>query len=136
MPRAIDSLPTPKNPKDKVIVLSYGRCVSTPRPVHRHSSLPTPLSSFHLKVVTPQGRTDTDRNGTLGLYKAFQILGYNPYHLVTCFTQGKRDVRIVKEGMEARMDGTGEPYGRAEFDRWFPDNAVRLPSNPHHFPPP
>lgn len=95
------------------------------------------LSPSHLKVDTSseQSRTDTDRNGTLGLYKAFQILGYNPYHLVTCFTQGERDVRIVKEGIEARMDGTGEPYGRAEFDRWFPDNAVRLPTNPHHLPP-
>lgn len=90
MSRTIDSLPRPKNPKDKVIVLSYGR------------------------------------NGTLGLYKAFQILGYNPYHLVTCFTQGERDVRIIREGMEARMDGTGKPYGREEFDRWFPDNAAIL----------
>lgn len=44
---------------------------------------------------------------------------------MTCFTQGSRDVRIVREGMEARMDGKGKPYGREEFDRWFPDNLVR-----------
>ena len=60
----------------------------------------------------------------MGLYKALDILGYNPYHLVTAFTAGATHARLIREGMAARMDGTGKQYGREEFDKWFADNGV------------
>lgn len=63
----------------------------------------------------------------MGLYKALGILGYNPYHLVTAFKAGAPHVRVIREGIAARMDGTGKPYGREEFDKWFADNEVTEP---------
>lgn len=69
-------------------------------------------------------------NGTLGLYKALGVLGYNPYHLVTAFTAGATHVRLIREGMAARMDGEGKQYGREDFDKWFADNGVQPTSAP------
>lgn len=66
------------------------------------------------------------RNGTLGLYKAFRILGYNPYHLVTAFQQGSKHCNIIREGLEAKSGGKdkGKPYGKEEFDRWLAGHDV------------
>ena len=65
------------------------------------------------------------RNGTLGLYRAFQILGYQPYHFVTCFARGIPHMTLVTEGLRAKYFGEGSPFGRAEFDKWFADYDVR-----------
>ena len=74
-----------------------------------------------------RGKLTLPRNGTLGLYNALQILGYNPYHLKTAFEAGAQHLRVIREGMAARMDGDGEPYGREEFDKLFADNGVPFP---------
>ncbi|MBE3048722.1 hypothetical protein IMZ48_40730 [Candidatus Bathyarchaeota archaeon] len=65
------------------------------------------------------------RNGTLGLYRAFQILGYQPYHFVTCFARGIPHMTLAAEGLKAKYFGEGRPFGRAEFDKWFADYDVR-----------
>jgi hypothetical protein len=52
-------------------------------------------------------------------------LGYNPYHLLTTWNNGIEHIKIAREGLEAKMDGKGKPYGREEFDKWFSENGVR-----------
>jgi hypothetical protein len=70
------------------------------------------------------------RNGTLGLYKAFKILGYNPYHFKTCFEKDLPDLLLMTEAIEAKYHNIGKPYGPEEFDKWFRDYDVP-PSNPN-----
>ncbi len=68
----------------------------------------------------------------MGLYRAFQILGYNPYHLVTAFTAGAEQCKIIREGLEAKYEGKGKPYGREEFDRWLAGHGVRESRSNHY----
>ncbi|PKS06030.1 hypothetical protein jhhlp_007864 [Lomentospora prolificans] len=116
MSRTIDRIPVPKHPREKkVIVLSYPRYVPFAICV-----------DVDKKGISRIGthRQSRCRNGTLGLYKAFTILGYNPYHLVSCWEHGVDHIRIAREGLEARLAGKGKPFGRDEFDKWFSENGT------------
>lgn len=64
---------------------------------------------------------DQTRSGTLGLYKAFKILGYKPYHMVEVCAGGLDHFRMFHEYVRlshATSDAV-KPYGRPDFDKWF-----------------
>lgn len=108
------SLPAPEAPKEKkIIALGLGR----------YEPLPANYEAWLMLKLT-------GRNGTLGLYHTFQILGYRPYHFVTCFARGISHTTLVVEGLKPKYFGEGQPFGRAEFDKWFADYDVREPNPP------
>ncbi|KAK7985205.1 hypothetical protein PG996_005554 [Apiospora saccharicola] len=63
------------------------------------------------------------RTGTFGLYKAFKMLGYRPYHMAEVCGHGVPHIRIFQEAIKsthpAYASAATKPYGRAEFDKWF-----------------
>ncbi|KAJ5122778.1 hypothetical protein N7448_003911 [Penicillium atrosanguineum] len=73
------------------------------------------------------------RSGTLGLYKAMQILGYKPYHMYECCAiGGVPHMRTFKEGIIAetnRLSG-GKRYSKADFDNWLGeyDCLIEIPA--------
>lgn len=67
------------------------------------------------------------RSGTLGLYRALQILGYTPYHAYECFlVHGTEHTKVFKEAVIAhfnRLSGVKE-LTRGDCDKWFADYDV------------
>ncbi|KAL7933859.1 hypothetical protein V8C35DRAFT_42181 [Trichoderma chlorosporum] len=91
--------------------------------------VPTPLKKSPVKVIV----LSCSKTGTLGLYRAFKILGYKPYHAAE-FIQGPDHNHKIffQEALLAensRFSGV-RPYSRAEFDKWFQqyDSIVEVPS--------
>lgn len=69
----------------------------------------------------------TIRNGTLGLYRAFKILGYRPYHAAEFMISQDNTYKIIfREALQAEHNHLSgiKPYGRVEFDKWFKDYDV------------
>ncbi|KAK8130460.1 tubulin [Apiospora kogelbergensis] len=86
---------------------------------------PAPAEPEHKKLIV----LSAPRTGTLGLYHALQILGFKPYHMAEVLTNGADHARFLSEGVQASTEGTFQPYGRAEFDKWFAgyDIVVEMP---------
>ncbi|KAJ5675006.1 uncharacterized protein N7477_004940 [Penicillium maclennaniae] len=82
--------------------------------------LPEPTVRHSMKVVV----ASPSRSGTLGLYRAMQILGYKAYHLFECvIVRGKDHMEVCEEAVIAqnnRFSGM-KRYDRADFDKWFAD---------------
>ncbi|KAI0025902.1 P-loop containing nucleoside triphosphate hydrolase protein [Xylariomycetidae sp. FL0641] len=79
------------------------------------------------------------RTGTYGLWKAFKILGFKPYHMIeVMYAGGVPHMKMLKEAMLAcqpcfadqRREAPVKRYGRAEFDKWFAgyDVIIEIPS--------
>ncbi|KAK7921379.1 hypothetical protein PG985_009401 [Apiospora marii] len=82
--------------------------------------LPAPVDPKPKKLIV----LSAPRTGTHGLYQALKVLGFKPYHMVEVFANGADHARYMTEGLQASMDGTFAPYGRAEFDKWFADYDI------------
>lgn len=53
------------------------------------------------------------RTGTMSIFTALQMLGYNPYHMVVAM--GHLD--LWREALRAKYLGQGKPWEREEFDK-------------------
>lgn len=58
------------------------------------------------------------------------MLGYRTYHGFEFVKNGKRDMDLLTEALEAKHYGVCHPYGRAEFDKLFGDYDVRRTPSP------
>ncbi|KAJ5811448.1 hypothetical protein N7474_007749, partial [Penicillium riverlandense] len=73
------------------------------------------------------------RTGTLGLYRALQILGFKPYHMFECvIVNGVSHIEVLHEAVLAqhnRLSGITR-YSRNDFDKWFADydTLVEIPA--------
>jgi hypothetical protein len=52
------------------------------------------------------------------------MLGYRPYHMYEVVSGGVTQMSILEEAVNAKYNGIGKPYGKAEFDKWFADYDV------------
>ncbi|KAI1269160.1 hypothetical protein F5Y18DRAFT_415007 [Xylariaceae sp. FL1019] len=88
-------------------------------------SLPPPKHATGLRVIV----LSYCRNGTLGLYAALKILGYNPYHVVNIFEHGVPHIETTIEAIKGGQTGIGR-YSREDFDKWFDgyDSVIEIPS--------
>ncbi|KAK8008848.1 P-loop containing nucleoside triphosphate hydrolase protein, partial [Apiospora marii] len=74
------------------------------------------------------------RTGTFGLYKAFKMLGYRPYHMNEVCEHGVSHTKIFQEAIKsthpAYASSETKPYRRSEFDKWFAgyDVIIEIPS--------
>jgi len=82
--------------------------------------VPLPSQVREKKVIV----LSIGRNGTLGLYNAFKILGYKPYHMVDLVSNGVPHIKMMTEALRAKYFNQGKPYGREEFDKWMGDYDV------------
>lgn len=118
--RKIDDIPQPsEKPKIKAILLGCSKCdIISPCLGQQRDT------NSHYYII---------RTGTLGLYRAFKILGYKPYHAAEFIQSQDHSHKIIfQEALLAehnRFSGV-KPYGRAEFDKWFQDYdaIIELPS--------
>ncbi|KAJ5112168.1 hypothetical protein N7532_000213 [Penicillium argentinense] len=82
--------------------------------------LPAPAEVKKMKVIV----ASASRTGTLGLYRAMQILGYKAYHMYECCAvNGVAHMRTLEEAIISqhnRLSGL-QKYERADFDRWLGD---------------
>ncbi|KAI0472834.1 P-loop containing nucleoside triphosphate hydrolase protein [Xylariaceae sp. FL0804] len=77
--------------------------------------LPEPTVVREKKVIV----LSFGRNGTMGLFHALEMLGYHGYHMASVMEHGAPHLNVLSDGIEAKFHGRGQPYGRAEFDRWL-----------------
>lgn len=67
------------------------------------------------------------RSGTLGLYYAMQILGYNTYHIYECVAvNGVTHIKMFKEAITAqynRLSGI-KRYNQDDCNKWLEDYDV------------
>ncbi|KAL7941903.1 hypothetical protein V8C42DRAFT_360592 [Trichoderma barbatum] len=90
--------------------------------------IPQPAEKHKIKVIV----LGCSKTGTLGLYRAFKILGYKPYHTAEFIqTQDHSHKIFFQEALLAesnRFSGI-KPYERAEFDKWFQnyDSIIEMP---------
>ncbi|KAF7560192.1 hypothetical protein G7046_g3953 [Stylonectria norvegica] len=59
------------------------------------------------------------RNGTLGLYRALQKLGYNPCHMGTVFLGGEKELKMLKECYYQGHSAQGKPYDKEDLQKWL-----------------
>ncbi|KAJ5379551.1 hypothetical protein N7509_012670 [Penicillium cosmopolitanum] len=82
--------------------------------------LPMPAEVKKMKVVV----ASASRTGTLGLYRAMKILGYNPYHMYECcVVQGTPHMKTLQDAVTAqhnRFSGKRK-FEKPDFDRWLGD---------------
>ncbi|KAI1211080.1 P-loop containing nucleoside triphosphate hydrolase protein [Annulohypoxylon truncatum] len=83
-------------------------------------TVPTPAHVKPKKLIV----LSAPRTGTHGLYLALKELGFKPYHMAEVLKAGAPAVKIMNDGLNAEMFHIGEPYTRAEFDKWFADYDV------------
>ncbi|KAJ7062576.1 P-loop containing nucleoside triphosphate hydrolase protein [Mycena amicta] len=57
------------------------------------------------------------RTGTASMHSALQILGYHDVHHMFNVLSNPLDADLWHEALEARFEGKGTPYGRAEWDQ-------------------
>lgn len=63
----------------------------------------------------------------LAIRRALIRLGYErTYHGYEAAIENPRDCEMWFEGLCAKLDGTGAPFGRAEFDQLLGHCQVRL----------
>ncbi|KAI9924688.1 hypothetical protein MW887_006540 [Aspergillus wentii] len=91
--------------------------------------LPVPAAIRQMKVIV----ASPSRSGTLGLYRAMQILGYNSYHLYECVAvHGVQHMKIFKEAITAQYYPSSgvKRITRADCDKWLADYdcLVEIPS--------
>ncbi|KAJ5707158.1 hypothetical protein N7488_006959 [Penicillium malachiteum] len=90
---------------------------------------PSTEAARKVKVVV----ASPSRSGTLGLYMAMKILGYNTYHIYECAAiNGLDHLKVFNEGMIAqhnRLSGI-KRYDKDDFEKWMPqyDCIVEIPS--------
>ncbi|KAK8016162.1 hypothetical protein PG993_014351 [Apiospora rasikravindrae] len=83
---------------------------------------------------TAKGQPPSSSTGTFGLYKAFKMLGYRPYHMAELSDNGVPHIKIFQEAIRSTnpfyTSAATKPYGRAEFDKWFAgyDVIIEIPS--------
>ncbi|KAJ5780140.1 hypothetical protein N7457_005300 [Penicillium paradoxum] len=91
--------------------------------------IPLPAEARQMKVIV----ASPSRSGTLGLYQAMRILGYNTYHIYECCAiHGLPHMKIFNEAVTAsynRLSGIRR-YTPADFERWLGDYdcLVEVPS--------
>lgn len=61
------------------------------------------------------------RTGTMSLYTALQRLGYKPYHMAVAMKSPESSLGLWTEALQAKFEGKGPKWGRAEFDRLLGD---------------
>ncbi|KAI1450458.1 P-loop containing nucleoside triphosphate hydrolase protein [Annulohypoxylon stygium] len=83
-------------------------------------TVPTPAHVKPKKLIV----LSAPRTGTHGLYLALKELGFTPYHMAEVLKAGTPAVNIMNDGLSAEMFHIGQPYTRAEFDKWFADYDV------------
>ncbi|KAJ5455302.1 hypothetical protein N7475_010423 [Penicillium sp. IBT 31633x] len=91
--------------------------------------IPLPAEVRKMKVIV----ASASRSGTLGLYQAMRILGYNTYHIYECCAiQGLPHMRIFKEAITAHWNQLSgiKRFTTTDFDRWLGeyDCLVEIPS--------
>ncbi|KAE8373850.1 hypothetical protein BDV26DRAFT_271010 [Aspergillus bertholletiae] len=92
-------------------------------------NLPEPAGRRPMKLIV----ASPSRSGTLGLYRALQILGFKPYHMYECVIEkGVSHIEVLHEAVIAqhnRLSGITR-YSRDDFDKWFAeyDTLVEIPS--------
>ncbi|KAL7781632.1 hypothetical protein V8C37DRAFT_417130 [Trichoderma ceciliae] len=85
--------------------------------------IPNVLKKSNIKVIV----LSCSKTGTLGLYRAFKILGYKPYHAAEFIRSQDHTHKILfQEALEAEHNHFSgiKPYERTEFDKWFKDYDV------------
>ncbi|KAL6691401.1 hypothetical protein J3F84DRAFT_386340 [Trichoderma pleuroticola] len=91
-------------------------------------NFPEPSDKPKIRVIV----LGCSKTGTLGLYRAFKILGYKPYHAAEFIRNQSHSHKIFfQDALLAennRFSGV-RPYGRAEFDKWFQeyDSIIEVP---------
>ncbi|KAH8900726.1 hypothetical protein GQ53DRAFT_835650 [Thozetella sp. PMI_491] len=74
-------------------------------------------------AVNPKEKTvivlSYGRNGTLGLYRALQKLGYNPCHMATVFMAGEHELKLMKECFNEGHSPKGKPYNKDDLQKWL-----------------
>ncbi|KAI9721693.1 MAG: hypothetical protein M1828_005061 [Chrysothrix sp. TS-e1954] len=56
------------------------------------------------------------RTGTMSMYTALTDLGYKPYHMIEALKNPAHDFPLWEEGLNAKFQGQGKPWGLREFD--------------------
>ncbi|KAK3045956.1 hypothetical protein LTR09_012520 [Extremus antarcticus] len=57
------------------------------------------------------------RTGTMSLFMALQLLGFNPYHMAVALGSPKSNLKLWSEGLNANFNYQGKKWGREEFDK-------------------
>ncbi|KAI0017055.1 P-loop containing nucleoside triphosphate hydrolase protein [Xylariomycetidae sp. FL0641] len=84
--------------------------------------LPEPTQVKEKKIIC----LSFGRNGTMGLMHSMEMMGYKPYHMKTVFEHGASHLQVLNDALDAKYNGKGKPYGKAEFDKWFADYDALL----------
>lgn len=62
------------------------------------------------------------RTGTMSLFTALKILGYNPWHMAVAVGENPRtNMALWCEALKAKFQGEGKPWGKEEFDKVLGD---------------
>ncbi|KAL7793777.1 hypothetical protein V8C37DRAFT_77313 [Trichoderma ceciliae] len=87
--------------------------------------LPTPEKVKEKKLIV----FSRSRVGTFSLYRALKMLGYTPYHIYEVVKNGITHLDLFDEALRCKYQGTGKPYGKAEFDKWMAnyDALIEIP---------
>jgi hypothetical protein len=67
------------------------------------------------------------RSGTLGLYRAMQILGFKPYHLYECVAvHGVPHMQVFHEAIVAQYNRIAgvKKFTQSDFENWLGDYDV------------
>ena len=83
-----------------------------------------PVPNF---ILLDQTDTSFLRSGTVGSYRAMQILGCKPLHMYECCAiGGVPHTKVFKEAVTSECNWLSgiKRYTRAEFDKWLADYDV------------
>jgi Sulfotransferase domain len=92
---------------------AIGRAVGLQPPYTRKIDLVEGRRELPMKILC----LGYSRTGTLSLYTALKMLGYNPYHMAEASKNASVDFPCWIEGMEAKFLGKGKQWGKQEFDK-------------------
>lgn len=94
-----------------------------------HVYLPKKTVVLGFKEGEHANQVVSSRTATLGLYDAFKILGYKPYHMAEiAYNLAGNGPVIYKQALLAENNRWShyEPLGRPEFDKWLEDYDALL----------
>ncbi|ORY61417.1 uncharacterized protein BCR38DRAFT_347959 [Pseudomassariella vexata] len=77
--------------------------------------IPSPAHCRRVKLIV----LSFSRSDTLGIYNAYNILGYRSYHILEAFKNGIHHMKILNEALESGLAREGKPFNREDFDKWF-----------------
>ncbi|KAI0020808.1 P-loop containing nucleoside triphosphate hydrolase protein [Xylariomycetidae sp. FL0641] len=83
-------------------------------------TLPPPEKVREKKVIT----LSYSRSGTLGLCQAYEILGLKPYSMMEVLRNGLPHITMFHEALRAKCLGEGQPYTKADLDKWLWDYDI------------